>query len=492
MVRDELHAHGWSDDQTWALPRVMRIPGGQNLSHGDPRPVTWEVVGPRYSIEDLWLVVPADLELTAPKSVQSSSPSTGPRDYDERVTFTLEKDPTEIPKELRERMSELCEIDDDLRLVWERKRRSLPSQSEMDMSLATRLAAGDMPVQEIVDLLRYHRMQGNATDSRKVHRADYYLGTVQRALAAVDEDRKNKKAIDECTKIVRRRDEAEQVAQDPAAPPAAKARAAEVLKETATQGDKVREMALEALNHALGLKEEQCIRMVKNAQATAANRSVWIFGTVTGDMFECTSQSLFHGSHDFLSNLWSVTGAHVEGFTTKPGKKRQWAPVLEAMRLSSVQFDSGNEAEQILRSVVRFAVDRLLGLGQPAWLPRTKSWGHQVALRQPCLLFSPGGVQSSEGRAVIIDGQALTNWIDEDPQCPAMARRTLRLLIEGAEGEQGCRFINVQCVDGSGKKTSRSGYLRVPRSVLIAHGPPEVSGWLDAAFDSGLSDENAA
>ena len=102
-----------------------------------------------------------------------------------------DKDPSTIPQELKERIYDLCEIDDDLRIVWDRKRRSLPSQSEMDLSLATRLAATDMPVQEIVDLLRYHRMQGNATDSKKVNRADYYLGTIQKALRAVDEDQRD-------------------------------------------------------------------------------------------------------------------------------------------------------------------------------------------------------------------------------------------------------------------------------------------------------------
>ncbi|MCH9837438.1 hypothetical protein K0U83_17375 [bacterium] len=480
MVRDELHAHGWSDDQTWGLPRVMRIPGGQNLSHGQPRPVTWRKTGPRYSIDDLWMAVPADLELAPLKSVKAEQAAA----FDDRIKFDLGADPTSISQELSSRMYELCEIDDDLRLVWERKRRSLPSQSEMDLSLATRLAAVDMPVQEIVDLLRYHRMQGAATDTKKVHRADYYLSTIQRAFASVDEDRRNKRAIEECTKVVQRREEAEKVTQDPAAPPAAKERAAVILKETSAQGEKVNAMALEALNSALGLKEEQQITLVKYAAATAATRSVWLFQTATGAMFECTSSSLFGTSYDFLSNLWSVTGAVVEPFTTKPGKKRQWAPVLTAIRLSSVDFESGDEATQILRSVVRFAVDRLLGVGQPAWLPKTKSWGHQVALRQPCLLYEHG----SE-RAVIIDGQALTNWIDEDPQCPAMARRTLRLLIEGAGA--GCRFISVQCVDGSGKKTSRSGYLRVPRAVLVDHGPSEAALWLDTAFDSGLSEEVA-
>ena len=483
MVRDELAANGWADDQTWALPRVMRIPGGQNLSHGEPRPVTWKETGPRYSIDTLWMSVPSDLKLAAPKSVAQEVAAT----FDDRIQFTLEKDPSAIPQELQDRIYDLCEIDDDLRIVWDRKRRSLPSQSEMDLSLATRLAATDMPVQEIVDLLRFHRMQGNATDSKKVHRADYYLGTIQKALRAVDEDQRNKQAIAECTKIVERREEAEKVAQDPAAPPAAKERAQVILVETESLGAAVRSRALEALNSALGLKDEQEIALVKFSAATAANRSVWIFQTGPGAMFECTSSSLFASSHDFLANLWSATGAIVEPFTTKPGKKRQWPPVLTAIRLASVEFDSGDEASQILRSVVRFTVDRLLGVGQPAWLPKTKSWGHQVALRQPCLLYEAG--QAHEGRSVVLDGQALTNWIDEDPQCPAMARRTLRLLIESADA--GCKFISVQCVDGSGKRTSRSGYLRVPRSVLVEHGPPEIGQWLDTAFEDGLTDEAA-
>ncbi len=483
MVRDELAANGWADDQTWALPRVMRIPGGQNLSHGEPRPVIWKETGPRYSIDTLWMSVPDNLELAPIKSVAQDVAA----QFDDRIRFTLEKDPSTIPQELKERIYDLCEIDDELRIVWERKRRSLPSQSEMDMSLATRFALTDMPVQEIVDLLRFHRMQGNATDSKKVHRADYYLGTIQKALRAVDEDKRNRQAIEECAKIVERREEAEKVAQDPAAPPAAKERAQVVLVETESMASTVRDRALEALNSELGLNDEQEIVVVKFSAATAAARSVWIFQTGPGAMWECTSQSLFSSSHDFLANLWSATGAIVQPFTTKPGKKRQWAPILTAIRLASVEFDAGDEATQILRSVVRFAVDRLLGLGQPAWLPKTKSWGHQVALRQPCLLYESG--KGKDGRSVVIDGQALTNWIDEDPQCPAMARRTLRLLIESAA--EGCKFIAVQCVDGSGKRTSRSGYLRVPRAVLEEYGPSEVGQWLDTAFEDGLADDAA-
>ena len=58
----------------------MRIPGGQNVSHGDPRPVTWEKTGPRYSVGDLQLVVPKGLKIVPAKEVEV---------HDDRIQFVI-------------------------------------------------------------------------------------------------------------------------------------------------------------------------------------------------------------------------------------------------------------------------------------------------------------------------------------------------------------------------------------------------------------------
>lgn len=481
MVRDELSANGWSDDQTWALPRVMRIPGGFNQSHGEPRPVRWLNTGPRYSIDELWGVVPENLTLSEPAAQKQS--------HDERVQFTLAQDPARLPRDLETRIEELCDIDDDLRIVWERKRRTLPSQSEIDMSLATRFAAGEMAAQDIVDLLRFHRHAAEPT-SPKLHRADYYVSTLQRAFAAVDQDRERREVLDGCDKIATKRKKAEAVLAKRHAPKAAIKRAEAVIEETEGLDEEIRNRALKLLNSTLQMPSDKRLISIKSSRATDASRSVWLFEFVNGAMSEVSTSGLTQGSTAFLTAVWDATGVRVPPFTTKPGKPRQWDPMLQAIQLAAVQFEDGGESDQVLRSVVRFAVERALLSSEPKWLPRSETWHQHISLRYPAMLYSSStpdpDVISGWERGVLLEGQALTAWVDEDPQCPVMARRTLRLILEGAA--VGCKFVTVNCVDATGKRTTRSGYLRVPSRVLLRFGGKHAGEALDRAFEEAKGD----
>ena len=130
---------------------------------------------------------------------------------------------------------------------------------------------------------------------------------------------------------------------------------------------------------------------------------------------------------------------------------------------------------------MRFAVERALLSPEPKWLPQSETWHQHISLRYPAMLWA-----SKEQRGVLLEGQALTAWVDEDPQCPVMARRTLRLILEGAV--VGCKFVTVNCVDATGKRTTRSGYLRVPSAVLLRFGGNRAGEALDRAFEEAKGD----
>jgi hypothetical protein len=467
MVRDELQKSGWSDDQTWALPRVMRIPGGMNVSHGDPRPVTWEKTGPRYSVADLQIVVPKGLKIVPAKEVEV---------HDDRIQFTIRDLDAASAVELDEFISEVCELDEEFAAVWHRKRRSLPSQSEMDMSISTRLACGDTPSQRIVDALRLHRLIGDPKDA-KANRADYYLATLQRAFGACDQDRRRKdtllagerarSAMDRGRRLAQSDDKEEQ-------------QIAAVLIDTATKDmAKLRETALGVINEAFGLKDGYRIERIVRDRLTAGDREAWrlifmdeqirlVYG---GQLMNCFKMR---------TEIFLATGEDVEPFTTKAGKPRQWAPIKKALTIAAEDIGSGDEPTQVIHAMIRY-VERALLETEKHDEPFSEPWNLVVEKgHAPVVLW-----KSKSGESGLLIQTA--RWVEAlsfDPLAPTGPAGSVKgwvaYLSECVDDVERPQKVSFTRPDGS--RGTRRGYLRIRRAFILKHGGVDVADTLDRAM----------
>lgn len=484
MVRDELRKQGWSDDQTWPLPRVMRIPGGTNVSHGEARPVTWEKTGPRYSIDDLQMVVPAGLVFDL-KEEEKARGKARPQD----LRFEMAPMTDALASATEERMEEFCVLDEELEAVWKRKRRNLTSQSEIDMSLATRLATVNTPPQFIVDVMRASRFREDPGD-RKVDRMDYYLVTLERAMAAAADSRAAAEADVERMQMGERAAEIDRflisdgteeaprpplpplrlVGDDGAAPAAsgqqtatqepegadldvlaeadAEAHALEMLHQERAE---LRVKSLASVNEAFGLSGPDAISEISRELSHDVAMARWRFTFENGRVMQVSSIALQTCAR-LRAAVFEATGLVVDPFSTKKGKARQWAPVMRAANAAAVIADERQEADRML-GLGRQLVTMELTSGRPFGIPGGPDWARDVrsnrdvALWCPAMMKECGGRErpGSYGRGVLILRQA---WVEAAQYSagegidPRAGSALLRSLIEATDvGVRQIRLI---------------------------------------------------
>tara|TARA_R110000737_G_scaffold190304_2_gene211996 strand:+ start:12837 stop:14801 length:1965 start_codon:yes stop_codon:yes gene_type:complete len=468
MVRDELQKSGWADDQTWALPRVMRLPGGQNVSHGTPyRDVTWDLVGPRYSVEDLQAVIPADLELVEPQKVH-------PRD--DRMQFVISDLNPTTRKDIADWVLEICDIDGDFATVWNRKRRSLPSQSDMDMSIATRLACCDTPAQRIVDALRIHRLEGNPGDP-KANRSDYYLMTLQKAYGASDQDRRRE---DTLTKAIEIADEAARgillfKGGDPGHIEESKA----LLQSSTKASDDLRTEALAVVNESFGLKDHNRIVKVIRDRGLNGATELWRFVFASGSMRGIKGAQLMN-CMAIRTEITLATNVMPEPFTTKPNKPRQWGSVLAAIGLAAQYFDEGTDKDRVCRSMIRHIEGLMFNGSEELAAPFSEAWHLDVAVKKTGLLWrSKSGLESG----VLIRRGIWLDFLKYDPEGVSSSVETpsgWSTLLEHSDGVEAVRGLGFtkEC----GKRGTARGYLRVTRRFIEEHGGDAVVEMLDEAI----------
>lgn len=148
IARGLCEKRGWSMDSVWDLARVMRVPGTLNrkTEYGEPRPVEIDRIEPdtRHDVEGLEVFLPAD---SPPPAAAAAKVTT------DEFKFIL--DPNATPD--ADALMTLCDLDAEFKRTWERERKDLPSQSEYDLALATRLSDVGWGDQQIVDALIAHR-----------------------------------------------------------------------------------------------------------------------------------------------------------------------------------------------------------------------------------------------------------------------------------------------------------------------------------------------
>lgn len=177
-LRQRAKAQGWSIDATHDLARLMRVPGTFNHKGSQPAPVTIiQTDGPRYTYDNL-NAVGTESAIAASESVRRS---TG-----EAVGIELRGDRA-VPSW---RVGQLAAVDTDFKQVWDRRKggRSKDwSDSEFDLSIATRLADVGCDDQEIADALVHNRL-AHGDPKGKSTREKYIKDTIGKARLRADLD----------------------------------------------------------------------------------------------------------------------------------------------------------------------------------------------------------------------------------------------------------------------------------------------------------------
>lgn len=158
LARGICEDRGWAMDSVWDLARVMRCPGTLNHKKDEPRPVEMLHIDADHPHDMDGLEVLMPTECVAP--VASAVVSTD--DY----KFELRAD-AEPPAD---KIMALCEMDAAFKRVWAREA-GLSSQSEYDLSIASRMAALGFNDQEIVNAMVAHRRSHKQPEKL---RHDYY------------------------------------------------------------------------------------------------------------------------------------------------------------------------------------------------------------------------------------------------------------------------------------------------------------------------------
>ena len=496
MVRDELHKDGWAEDMTHPIPRVMRLPGGTNNAHGKSRPVTWELTGPRCSIDDLREVIPSDLklELEAARSAEAASKDWTPEQiahHDERIRFEIHD--LDVAA-LEEHASLACEEDEDFAAVWNMKRKDLPSLSEHDMSLANQLVASGTPTQQIVDLLRYHRRIHTPVDAPKEKqerefRSDLYVRTLTAAFVTHDQNARKQHVVDSLQKLDMRvkrtkvavEAEAAHVealeSQGDAVPPAAAAQleAAQIEAQTvAKQRDELRATAMLAVNESLALNDPTTwiVRIIRSPSLTSSTE-VWQFTFANGEVREITLSKMSN-YYALRDAVMSVVQEIVEPFTTKAGKPRQWSTMLKLIMAASGDDGLGTEIAQARLSVLRLAAAVLGSNEEGVTKPKTPAWYGQVSTGRVVVLYEPGANSARRPGVLVHAGRAIEH-LQLDPNMtgnPAQARSLLRGVTSTTPGMFRDYVVNV--VRSDGRRATKRGYLLIEMGVFEEHMPSEA------------------
>tara|TARA_R110000764_G_scaffold52721_2_gene114664 strand:- start:9647 stop:11611 length:1965 start_codon:yes stop_codon:yes gene_type:complete len=475
MVRDELQKQGWSDDQTWALPRVMRLPGGQNLSHGNPRNVTWEKTARRYSISELSTVIPADLKLVDIKEVSV---------HDDRIQFTIRELTTPERDDLLQFIEQVCDMDADFAAVWHRRRRGLPSQSEMDMSIATRLACGDTPAQRVVDALRVHRLDKDPGDT-KANRSDYYLATLQRAFAADDANKRRDAALMQSDSV--QADEIIGKALVASNDEGDRERGAGLLIKVAEDRGELRLTALAVVNEAFNLEGNNRITEIIRDRSLSGSTEVWRF--VFGSGMRAIKGAQLMSCFAARTEVMLATQIIVPAFATKPGKPRQWDPVRKAIWVAATEYVNCSDTDKVMSSMVRFVEETVLSAPGRSHEPFSERWHEAAGRRESGLLWRS---KSGADTGVLIRRTAWLDFLKYDPEGVSQKMD---------DGSNWSRYLetravgvdNVPCLGFSkpdGKRGAQRGYLRIHRVFIEEYGSAEVAAALDQRHAEAQSEDS--
>jgi hypothetical protein len=171
----------WNMDSTHDLARLMRLPGTFNHKGAPavkPAPVTLlEHEGGLYTIDAISSVGHEYMTAAAQAATQAA---TG-----EGIDVELKGRQAEPSW----RVGQLIGVDPDFRVVWERRQVGKMrdwSQSEWDLSIATRLADVGCSDQDIADAITHSRMNFGSDPQGKLGRPDYFRKTIAKARQRAD------------------------------------------------------------------------------------------------------------------------------------------------------------------------------------------------------------------------------------------------------------------------------------------------------------------
>lgn len=173
-LRTTAKSDGWTIDSTFDLARLMRVPGTRNHKGSSPRPVTiMNKSGGLYTLEAIEDIAAEYAAVIAEKQ----QPTQGAH---------VELRGTEaIPSW---RVGQLVGGDVEFKTVWDRKklgRYQSWSDSQFDLSIASRLADAGASDQEIADALVHNRLL-HGDPKGKSGRQDYISMTIARARIRAD------------------------------------------------------------------------------------------------------------------------------------------------------------------------------------------------------------------------------------------------------------------------------------------------------------------
>lgn len=166
----ESKKRGWAMDSVFDLARIMRVPGTKNHKpqyEKGGRPVRLGVYEPdrRHDQDALEIFLP-DVQLTPAHRGAVAGELQFEVNPDARPDMDL--------------VRKLIDMDKDFRAVWEFKT-PFVSQSERDLSIATRLAGAGVNDQEIVNCMIYSRSKNPEAQQSKRARHDYLADRINAA-----------------------------------------------------------------------------------------------------------------------------------------------------------------------------------------------------------------------------------------------------------------------------------------------------------------------
>lgn len=175
-------SHGWKIDSVKDLARLLRVPGTLNGKTNPPKPAeTVGAGGPRYTLHALNELVKDQVPaaLTRHKMRTQQTPV-------QIGKFHTDQTPGVDPQ----LFADLCSLVPEFAATWGRQRPEFKDdQSTYDMSLAHWALEAGWDEQQIVDLLRAHRLAHNPGDP-KAGRAGYYARTLAKARQDMDKNQR--------------------------------------------------------------------------------------------------------------------------------------------------------------------------------------------------------------------------------------------------------------------------------------------------------------
>lgn len=152
-------------DNVSDLPRILRLPGTRNQKYGDNVIVVHEDLHTMYSPDAFEEFVPEGTRVSVPRSTQ----------HGEGGQYILDG----AARGPEDKLAMVFGMDATFRAVWERTdNQKLDSQSEYDLSIATRCLELGLTAQETINALIEHRRKHRQPEKL---RQDYYAATLKRA-----------------------------------------------------------------------------------------------------------------------------------------------------------------------------------------------------------------------------------------------------------------------------------------------------------------------